>query len=131
MNGTAMLKCDLCSDPHPIARYHTRSFGITTNEDVFPDTPIHLIDDVPYVATDDIHPVRGTGHLVDPDWLACEPCANLIDQQNLDGLIAHCLANFRISHPLPPDMTEADLADFCRYWYTAFFQNLLSTRLPL
>ena len=124
------MQCDFCSGQNPICRYRTRSFGITTEDDVFPDTPIHLRDDIPYVATDDVHPIRGTGHMLDPDWAACVTCATLIDANDHHGLTAYCLANIQ-QESLPPEITPAELADSYHLLFTVFFQNLLSPRLPL
>lgn len=124
------MQCDFCSAPHPIARYRTRSFGITTEDDVFPDTPIHLHDDIPYVATDDVHPIRGTAHMIDQDWAACATCATLIDAKDHHGLTTHCVNTIQ-QQSLPPDTTPAELADIYRLWFTVFFQNIRSNRLPL
>ena len=124
------MQCDFCSGPHPIVRYRTRSFGLTTEDDVFPDTPIHLLDNIPYVATDDVHPVRGTGYMIDPDWLACATCATLIDAKDPHGLTAHCVATIP-PQSVPPDATPAELTTHYQLFFTVFFQNLLSDRLPL
>lgn len=125
-----MMQCDFCSGPNPICRYRTRSFGITTEDDVFPDTPIHLRDNIPYVATDDVHPVRGTGHMIDPDWAACATCAILIDARDHHGLTARCVDTIPLQS-LPPGTTPEELTTQYQLLFTVFFQNLLSARLPL
>lgn len=126
--NTLPLICDFCSAPNPIAQYQTHAFGVTTSDDVFPDAPVHVFDDVPYVALDEIHPVRGTGHMVDPTWLACGPCDSFIAHHNIEGLITHCFANFRIKANLSDEIDDTDLLQFCRSWYTAFFQQRVGPR---
>ena len=125
-----MMQCDFCSEPNPICRYRTQSFGITTEDNVFPDTPIHLRDDIDYVDKEDIHPVRGTGLMLDPDWAACATCATLIDARDHHGLTTRCVGTIP-AHSLPPDATPGELTTPYQLLFTVFFHNLLSTRLPL
>lgn len=122
-------QCDFCSASNPITRYQTHPFGITTSEDVFPDTPVHQIGGIDYVATDDVHPIRGTGHMVDQNWLACAICADLVDRKDADGLARRCSSSFRVSAGVPIEMPDDELLAFCRTWFTVVFQQLKSGRL--
>ncbi|MDP3596953.1 MAG: hypothetical protein Q8S75_08180 [Nitrospirota bacterium] len=124
------MQCDFCSAPDPRFQYRTTSFGITTADDIFPDTPIHLHDDIPYVGTDDVHPLRGTGQMISPDWAACATCATFIDAKDHHGLTAYCIAAIP-PQSLPPNTTPAELTDQYHLLFTVFFQNLRSARLPL
>lgn len=118
------MQCDFCSSPHPTVTYRARAFGITAESEVFPDTPVHVLSGVPYVATDDVHPIRGLGAMADETWLACPTCAGFIDAKNLDGLLRHCLDRFEREEMLPPDCPRNETEAFYRTFFTAFFQQL-------
>lgn len=122
--------CDFCSLPDVSWHYTTKDFGITTADYIFPDSPIVTIEDVPYVATEDIHPVRGVGHMAGTEWFTCDTCAHLIDAKDFDGLTHQVITTWIHNHSIPPESTADGLKDTLKQFYTAFFHQLAGPRQP-
>ena len=120
--------CDFCSLPGVSWHYQTIDFGITTEDHIFPDAPIVTIEGVPYVATEDIHPVRGIGHMAGTEWLACDECAKFIDSKDVDGLIRQVMVTWVHTRSAPPGTAVEGFRDSLKQFYAAFFHQLTGVR---
>ena len=118
------VQCDFCSAPDQVACYRAKEFGITSSEQVFPDTPVYNIGGLDHVATDDIHPIRGFGTMAHPLWLACSQCSAFIDARNLDGLLEHCVTRSQREGMLPTNLPPQNIRHFYRDFFSAFFHYL-------
>ncbi len=121
-----MLCCDLCSSPTATTLYRAQPFGLTTDNQVFGDTPIHVIQGLDHVATEDLHPIYGTGAIMTPDWLACEDCRLLIDAKDQEGLVQHCVTRVSAQQDLSQTDFDEVFKPMYRNLFAAFFLYLVS-----
>lgn len=115
------LCCDFCTDGESCIRYHAKQFGVTTDSQVFGDTPIYSIEGLPHVATEDLHPSYGIGAMLSQEWLSCRDCARLIDARNLEGLVARCIAQINEQPGIPGMPSRQEAEPLYRQLFMAFF----------
>jgi hypothetical protein len=94
------MVCDFCSAPDPVVAYACRSFDAT-----LPENATHE------------HRMIGA-------WVACQPCRELIDAGDREGLVARSEKRWHEKHP----GEDAETSDLVRPWIERLHDGFFAHR---